>query len=32
MAVLVTLVLGSALARLAGALGVDYLDGWSNID
>lgn len=29
MAVLVTLVLGSALARLAGALGVDYLDGWS---
>lgn len=29
MAVLVTLVLGSALARLAGALGVDYLDSWS---
>lgn len=29
MAVLVTLVLGSALARLAGALGVDYVDGWT---
>ena len=29
MAVLVTLVLGSALARLVGALGVDYLDGWT---
>lgn len=29
MAVLVTLVLGSALARLAGALGVDYVNGWS---
>jgi len=28
MAVLVTLVLGSALTRLVGALGVDYLDGW----
>lgn len=29
MAVLVTLVLGSTLARLAGALGVDYVDGWT---